>query len=155
MALLARVKPEDRVGTDYTLIAALSGREVIWQVRHLYLEDSKPPHWTAEWPVTLDRLDTLVVPPDDPVLRHVDDAWTMEAEGGGYTLWRRTRPPLGGFPPPPCPDAPQPAGSAVLPKKRTVKKQTTAPTGKSSHGETPYPAGKVPKTTLMTPTTTA
>ncbi|MBK9645759.1 MAG: DUF2079 domain-containing protein [Deltaproteobacteria bacterium] len=100
LALLARVKPEDRVGTDYTLIAALSGREVIWQVRHLYLEDSEPPHWEAEWPVTLDRLDTLVVPPDDPVLRHVDDAWTMEAEGGGYTLWRRTRPPLGGFPTP-------------------------------------------------------
>ncbi|MCK6523314.1 DUF2079 domain-containing protein [Myxococcota bacterium] len=99
-ALLARVGPEDRVGTDYTLIAALSGREVIWQVRHLYLEDAKPPHWTAEWPVTLDRLDTLVVTPEDPVLSHLNDAWALEAEGGGYTLWRRQRPPEGGFPTP-------------------------------------------------------
>lgn len=99
-ALLRRVKPEDRVATDYRLIAALSGRRVLWNVRHLYLEDGRPPHWTAEWPMTLDRVDTVIIPPDDPIAARFDAAWAREAEGGGYALWRRVQPPEGGFPEP-------------------------------------------------------
>lgn len=97
-ALLRRVGPEDRVATDYRLIAALSGRRVLWNVRHLYLEDGRPPHWRAQWPMTLDRVDAVVAPPDDPIAAHLDEAWVREAEGGGYVLWRRVRAPEGGFP---------------------------------------------------------
>ncbi len=98
--LIDHVGPEDRVATDYRLIAALSGRRSLWATPHLYAEDARPPYWTVEWPLTLDRVDTLLVPVDDPTLGHLDDAWVLEAAAQGYQLWRRTRPPEGGFPAP-------------------------------------------------------
>ena len=98
--LIARVDAEDRVATDYKLIAALSGRRVLWNTAHLYAEDGTPPWWTAEWPLTLDRVDTLLVPDNDHVLGRLDDAWALEAEAQGYQLWRRTAEPDGGFPEP-------------------------------------------------------
>jgi hypothetical protein len=99
--LLERVKPEDRVATDYTLIATLSGREVLWNRAHLYLESSdKPPHWTSDWPIKFDRFDTVVLPEKDSLLVHMDENWKQEAQGGTYALWRRTAPPTGGFPKP-------------------------------------------------------
>ena len=98
--LIARVRPGDRVGTDYRLIAALSGRRVLWNVAHLYARDARPPYWEVEWPLTLDRLDTLLVPEGDPVLAHTGGDWALEAAAGGYQLWRRRREPPGGFPEP-------------------------------------------------------
>ncbi|MCP4806900.1 MAG: DUF2079 domain-containing protein [Proteobacteria bacterium] len=88
-ALLSDVTAEDRVGTDYGLMARLSGREVLWNVVHLYLEGGQPPHWTDAWPITADGLDVLVVMPDDPVLAHLGPEWTERRRGGGYLLLRR------------------------------------------------------------------
>ena len=87
--LLAAVGPEERVATNYDLIALLAGREVLWNTVHLYLEDGQPPHWEGDWPITLEQVDVLVVREDDPVLAQVDEAWSLEREGGGYQLWRR------------------------------------------------------------------
>ena len=98
-ALLERVEPEDRVGTDYRLIAALSGRKVLWNVAHLYLDDAPPPYWTVEWPLTLSRLDTLVILAGDPMEARLE-GWVLQASGGGYKLWRRAELPPGGMPEP-------------------------------------------------------
>ncbi|MCB9795745.1 MAG: DUF2079 domain-containing protein [Alphaproteobacteria bacterium] len=99
-ALIAAVPEDARVATDYDLIAALSGRRSLWNVRHLYLEDGEPPYWQAEWPLTLDRVDTLLAPLDDSIVREVDEHWVLERQGAGYGLWRRVRPPEGGYPAP-------------------------------------------------------
>ena len=97
--LIDRVNADDRVATDYKLIAALSGRDVLWNRAHLYLAPGdKPPHWSAEWPLTFERFDTLLLPEDDPLLGHLDGKWAQEARGDSYSLWRRTEPPDGGFP---------------------------------------------------------
>ncbi|MCB9760011.1 MAG: DUF2079 domain-containing protein [Alphaproteobacteria bacterium] len=98
--LVDAVGPDARVATDYRLIAALSGRAVLWNVRHLYLEDGEPPWWTVEWPLTLDRVDTVLVPLDDPITDRLDDAWRLDRQGAGYGLWRRVSPPPGGLPAP-------------------------------------------------------
>ena len=98
--LLARVGPAARVATDYRLIAALSGRRVLWNIAHLYMDGGEPPFWEVEWPLTLDRVDTVVVPLDDPFVARMDDAWRLTGSGGGYGLWRRVRPPAGGLPEP-------------------------------------------------------
>ena len=87
-ALLSEVRPDDRVGTDYGLMARLSGREVLWNTVHLYIEDQRPPHWTEAWPITADGLDALVVTPDDPVLGHLGPEWEEVRRGGGYVLMR-------------------------------------------------------------------
>jgi len=99
-ALIARLDPGDRVATDYKLIAAVSGRRVLWNTAHLYADDGTPPWWTAEWPLTLDRVDTLLVPDNDHTLARLDDAWALDASAQGYQLWRRTAEPEGGFPDP-------------------------------------------------------
>ncbi|MCB9795480.1 MAG: DUF2079 domain-containing protein [Alphaproteobacteria bacterium] len=99
-ALLAQVPPEARVATDYDLIAALSGRRSLWNIRHLYMQDGEPPYWTAEWPLTLDRVDTLVAPMDEPIVRELDEHWVLERQGANYGLWRRSAPPAGGYPAP-------------------------------------------------------
>lgn len=99
--LLKRVNPKDRVVTDYALIATLSGREVLWNRAHLYLEPSdRPPHWKSDWPIQFDRFDTVILPENDSLLVHLDENWEQEARGGSYALWRRTAPPVDGFPSP-------------------------------------------------------
>ena len=50
--------------------------------------------------LTIDRVDTLLVPDGDPTLERLDDAWTLEAAERGYQLWRRAEPPDGGYPEP-------------------------------------------------------
>ena len=99
-ALIAQVAPDARVATDYKLIAHVSGRRVLWNVNHMYLEDGRPPWWTAEWPLTLDRVDTVLIHNSDPFIARLDDAWVRTAGGAGYGLWRRTQDPEGGFPEP-------------------------------------------------------
>ena len=91
-ALLAQVEPHHAVGTDYTLIARLSGREVLWNTVHLYLPDQQPPHWTEPWPITAEGLDVLVVTPEDPVLQHLGPGWSRTHAGGGYELWQQRKP---------------------------------------------------------------
>lgn len=87
--LLARVHPEDRVATDYGLVAALTPRDVLWNTAHLYLSEARPPHWTEPWPLTLDAVDLVLAPDTDPVWVHLGGEWAVEARGGGYTLARR------------------------------------------------------------------
>ena len=85
--LIARLHPDDAVATDYRLIASVSGRAVLWNAVHLYLDDGQPPHWQGSWPLTVEAVDTLLVPVDDPVLEHAS-TWSEEARGGGYVLLR-------------------------------------------------------------------
>lgn len=87
--LRRRVRPEDRVATDYGLIASLAPRAVLWNTAHLYLTEAAPPHWTGPWPLTLDAVDVVLAPEQDPVLAHLGGDWALEARGGGYGLWRR------------------------------------------------------------------
>ena len=98
--VLAQVDPNARVATDYRLIAALSGRRTLWNVAHLYADDGRPPWWTVEWPLTLGRIETVVVGLDDPFLAHLNEDWAQTADGGGIGIWERTRPPSGGYPDP-------------------------------------------------------
>jgi hypothetical protein len=84
--LIDSVPPDARVATDYRLVAALSGRSVLWNVAHLYMDDGRPHHWSDEWPLTLDRVDTVVVALDDPFTSRLD-AWELLRKGGGYGLW--------------------------------------------------------------------
>jgi len=89
--LIKQVNPEDRVVTDYTLIAALSGREVLWNRAHMYLSpQDQPPHWQASWPITFEQVDTLVLPLNDPLLVHLDKRWSEVIRASQYGLWRRT-----------------------------------------------------------------
>jgi hypothetical protein len=98
--LLGQISPQARVATDYRFIAALSGRDVLWNTVHLEAQDARPRDWPAEWPIRLDRVDTLLTCEGDPILGHLDDAWTLQDEAAGYTLWIRIREPVGGFPEP-------------------------------------------------------
>ncbi len=91
-ALLQQVAPEDAVGTDYTLIARLSGRELLWNTIHLYMKGEQARHWTEPWPITADDLDVLVVTPEDPVLQHLGPEWERTDAGGGYELWQQRKP---------------------------------------------------------------
>jgi hypothetical protein len=94
--LLGQVRPDAKVGTDYRLIAALSGRRVLWNVAHLYLDDAPPPHWQAEWPLGLERLDTLVIEDGHQLEERLLDEWAQGGRGGTYVLWERVESPPGG-----------------------------------------------------------
>lgn len=104
-ALVAGVPSDARVGTDYRLIAALSGREVLWNTAHMNLTDPRPAHWRGPWPVTVERLDTLLVPEDDPVLASLPEGWSRRDPVVGYVLATRDVAPEA-WPPEPVPDAP-------------------------------------------------
>lgn len=106
-ALVDQVGPEDRVVTDYDLIAAVAGRKELWNTVHLFLEDGRPPHWSREWPVGLERVDTLLLRLDDRVFEDVGPEWERVGKAGDYELWRRKE----GFPV--CPEdmVAVPAGS--------------------------------------------
>ena len=90
--LVQEVPADARVATDYRLIATLADRRVLWNAAHLHMEDAPPPHWEAEWPLGLERLDTLLLPTGDGVLEMVDGDWRRTGIGGGYELWRRIGP---------------------------------------------------------------
>ena len=90
--LLSHVPTDAAVGTDYGLIANLSGREVLWNTVHLYLQDQQPPHWEEPWPITADDLDVLVVTPEDPVHPHLGPEWEVLRAGGGYQLLQQRKP---------------------------------------------------------------
>ncbi|MFH1469124.1 MAG: DUF2079 domain-containing protein [Pseudomonadota bacterium] len=96
--LLAEVPPEARVVTDYRLVADLAGRRVLWVSAHLYNDGGAPAGWPGPWPLTLDFVDTVLVPQDDPLLARLDDAWEFQDRAGEYVLWRRLRDPEGGYP---------------------------------------------------------
>ncbi len=99
--LVEKVQPEDRVATEYRLMAALSGRRVLWNVNHMYADDGQPPHWTVAWPLTLDRVDTVVLPIDHPfTARLVGDDFGLRERAGGWGIWRRVKEPTGGMPEP-------------------------------------------------------
>lgn len=92
-ALLERVQPNDRVVTDYGLIAALSGRDVLWNAVHVDLDEG-PRDWPWAWPVTLEHFDVVVVPLEDPLVGSLQ-GWDQVAVGGGYGLWRNPAPVAG------------------------------------------------------------
>lgn len=98
--LIAHVGPEDRVATEYRLIAALSGRRVIWNVNHMYNDDGQPPHWTAAWPLGLERVDTVVLPLEHPFVARLQPEFSLRERVGDWGLWRRTVAPAGGMPAP-------------------------------------------------------
>jgi len=89
-ALIDHVSPEAKVVTDYRLIAVLSGRDVLWNRAHLYLEDnSRPPHWKNDWPITFEIADTVLLPLEDSLVGELSDSWTQTQRAGGYGLWTR------------------------------------------------------------------
>ncbi len=98
--LVGHVRPEDRVATEYRLMAALSGRRVIWNVNHMYADDGEPPYWTARWPLGLERVDTVVLPLDHPFTVRLEGEFALRQSGGDWGLWRRTVEPVGGLPEP-------------------------------------------------------
>jgi hypothetical protein len=98
--LVAQVEPDDRVATEYKPIAALSGRRVIWNVNHMYTDDGQPPHWSADWPLGLDRVDTVLLPIDHPFTARLQPEFGLGHRAGGWGLWRRTVAPTGGMPEP-------------------------------------------------------
>jgi len=98
--LVAHVQPDDRVATEYRLMAALSGRRVLWNVNHMYADDGQPPHWTASWPLDLERVDTVVLPIDHAFTARLQAEFGLRNRAGGWGLWRRTVDPPGGIPEP-------------------------------------------------------
>jgi len=89
--LIQHVGPQDRVATEYKLMAALSGREVLWNVNHMYLEEGQPPHWTAAWPISLDVLDVVVLPRDHPFVERLERPdWVLRYQEADWGLWRRS-----------------------------------------------------------------
>ncbi len=87
--LLASVPKEAQVATDYRLISDFADRAVLWNVAHLYMEDAPPPHWEDDWPLTLDLVDTVVLPLNDPFVDRLSGGWGLVERGGGYGVWRR------------------------------------------------------------------
>ena len=106
-ALVAQVQATDRVVTDYDLIAAVAGRTELWNTVHLFLDEGRPPHWRREWPVGLERVDTILLRKDDLVFEYVGPEWARIGVAGDMELWRR----IEGFPD--CPDdmVPVPSGA--------------------------------------------
>ncbi len=98
--LVARVPADARVLTDYRLIAALSGRRVLWATMQTYHEGEPPYGWKGPWPITLDWVDHLLVLRDDAVLEQLDASWELVSSGGDYGLWRRVVDPEDGYPEP-------------------------------------------------------
>ena len=98
--LVAQVPADARVITDYRLIAALSGRRVLWVTMHCYNDGGAPNGWRGPWPITLDFADTLLVPQGHAILERLDTAWELVDSGADYGLWRRVVDPEGGFPDP-------------------------------------------------------
>ena len=113
-ALVAQVRPQDRVVTDYELIASVAGRSELWNTVHLFLEEGRPPHWTREWPMGLERADTLLLRLDDRVFEDVGPEWERIGRAGDYELWRRKE----GFPECPQGMAAIPAGSFPMGAER-------------------------------------
>ena len=91
-ALLAKVKEGDRVATDYPRMAALSGRQVLWNVENLHLDEDRPPHWIHAWPIGLEPVDTVVALDSDPIVAHLGPDWKKQGEAGELGLWRRVQP---------------------------------------------------------------
>jgi hypothetical protein len=87
--LISSVPKSARVATDYRLIADFADRAVLWNVAHLYMEDAPPPHWEDDWPLTLELLDTVVLPIDDPFVDRLSVGWGLVDQGGGYGVWLR------------------------------------------------------------------
>lgn len=76
------------VVTDYKMIAALSGRKVLWNQAHMYMEDGRPSHWTDDWPITLDIVDWAFLPDDSDLFKHMKN-WTLVEQRAGYQLWKK------------------------------------------------------------------
>ncbi|MCK6507405.1 DUF2079 domain-containing protein [Myxococcota bacterium] len=94
LPLVAQVPPEARVAADHDTIAALAGREVLWNVASLHLrEDQRPYGLGGPWPLTVDMVDILLVDEGHPVLAHAT-SWRLVDRvelGDGRTkgLWAR------------------------------------------------------------------
>lgn len=113
-ALVAQVRPQDRVLTDYELIGAVAGRAELWNTVHLFLKEGRPPHWQGEWPVGLERVDTLLLRAEDRAFEEVGPDWEEVGTAGIYQLWRRVE----GFPD--CPEGmvSVPGGSFLIGAER-------------------------------------
>ncbi len=86
-ALVDLIPSNARVATDYRLVAALAARDEIWIAAHFTSGGGRPYTWDGEWPLSLDLVDTVLVPQDDPMVGLLDEHWKPVASGGGYGLW--------------------------------------------------------------------
>ena len=77
--LLAQVPPEARVAADHDTIAALAGREVLWNVDSLHQRpDQRPYGWEGDWPLTKDMVDLVVLDRTHRIAPELA-AWTVLA----------------------------------------------------------------------------
>ncbi|MCK6507402.1 hypothetical protein L6R53_29230 [Myxococcota bacterium] len=94
LALVAQVPPQARVAADHDTIAALAGREVLWNVASLHLrEDQRPYGLEGPWPLTVEMVDVLLVDEGHPVLAHAT-GWRLVdqvelGDGRRKGLWAR------------------------------------------------------------------
>jgi hypothetical protein len=86
-SLVDQVPSSARVAADYSSIARLSGRPILWNVDQLHMPD-QPWHWKDKWPITEDDVDIVLAPKDHPVHQRLG-SWHRVDSDGTYLLLRR------------------------------------------------------------------
>ena len=85
--LIEQVPENAAVAADYDTIHLFAGREVLWNVDHLYMED-RPWHWTDAWPITEEGVDWILMPNDHAIGVYLDSWETVDARGKHILLRR-------------------------------------------------------------------
>jgi uncharacterized membrane protein len=83
--LIQQVPRTARVAADYDTIHALAGRDVLWNIDQMYMED-RPWHWTEPWPITPEDVDWIIMPSGHPLSRHVSEWTVVDAEASHLLL---------------------------------------------------------------------
>jgi hypothetical protein len=91
-ALTDRVGAEERVAADYDTIAALAGREVLWNEAQLRMRpDERPRGWEEAWPIPPETVDVILTRAGEPWVEEQLQAWTVRAREGDHLLLEAPR----------------------------------------------------------------
>ena len=85
---LTRLVPRDvKVAADYDTIHLFAGRDVLWNIDQLYMDD-RPWHWRNKWPLTIEDVDWIITPKHHPMVDRVKD-WTQVTAVNNHLVLKR------------------------------------------------------------------
>jgi hypothetical protein len=85
--LVEQVPASARVAADYDSIHRLAGRQTLWNIEQMYMED-RPRHWNTKWPITEKDVDWVLMPSDHRLSEHLSH-WKIVDSVDGHILLRR------------------------------------------------------------------
>jgi len=85
--LVEQVPHTAKVAADYDTIHALAGRDTLWNIDQLYMDD-KPWHWKGTWPITIEDVDWILMPTNHSLGSRLGD-WRIVDATESHVLLRR------------------------------------------------------------------